>query len=240
MVGDDRFGNKLIEILNDNNVSTKYIEKIKNHHTTLKKRIYCNGTQVARIDKEKLIDWSPNQLDSLDYTDYDVIILSDYNKGVLIRPWFVKPKEIDVVLDPKDKRWEHLFKHSNIITPNLNELKELTGMDIIDENSILNACTKLIKRNNFDYVIAKKGEKGMTIIGKNDFEVHINPHYVDSPDVTGAGDTVIAALSIAYAKTNDMKFSAEFANTAAACVVRKTGTATITIDEINNYINQDE
>tara|TARA_B100001057_G_scaffold272203_1_gene272475 strand:+ start:5623 stop:6549 length:927 start_codon:yes stop_codon:yes gene_type:complete len=240
LVGDDRFGNKLIEILNDNNVSTKYIEKIKNHHTTLKKRIYCNGTQVARIDKEKLIDWSPTQLDSLDYTDYDVIILSDYNKGVLIRPWFVKPKEIDVVLDPKDKRWEHLFKHSNIITPNLNELKELTGMDIIDENSILNACTKLIKRNNFDYVIAKKGEKGMTVIGKNDFEVHINPHYVDSPDVTGAGDTVIAALSIAYAKTNDMKFSAELANTAAACVVRKTGTATITIDEINNYINQDE
>ena len=80
----------------------------------------------------------------------------------------------------------------------------------------------------------------MTVIGKNDFEVHIKPHYVDSPDVTGAGDTVISALSIAYAKTNDMKFSAELANTAAACVVRKTGTATITIDEINNYINQDE
>lgn len=240
VVGEDSFGNKLIEILNDNNVNTKYIEKIKNYHTTLKKRIYCNGTQVARIDKEKLIDWSPNQLDSLDYTDYDIIILSDYNKGVLKRPWFIKPRETHVVLDPKNKKWEHLFIHSNIITPNLNELKELTEMDIIDSSSILKACNKLIKENNFDYVIAKKGDKGISIIGKNNSEIHINPHFVDNPDVTGAGDTVIAAFSLAYAKTNDIKFSAEFANTAAACVVGKTGTATVTINEINNYINRDE
>ncbi len=240
VVGEDSFGNKLIKILKDNNVNTKYIEKIKNYHTTLKKRIYCNGTQVARIDKEKLIDWSPNQLDSLDYTDYDVIILSDYSKGVLIRPWFVKPKEIDVVLDPKNKRWEHLFIHSNIITPNLNELKELTDIDIIDDNSILKACNKLITEYDFDYVIAKKGDKGMTIVGKNNSEIHVDPHLVNSPDVTGAGDTVIAALSLGYAKTNNIKISAEFANTAAAFVVGKTGTATVTIDEINNYINQNE
>lgn len=240
VVGEDSFGNKLIEILNENNVKTKYIEKIKNYQTTLKKRIYCNGTQVVRIDEEKLIDWSPNQLNSLDYTEYDIIILSDYNKGVLVRPWFVKPKEIHVVLDPTKKKWEHLFFQSSIITPNLNELKELTDIDIIDDSSILKACNKLITEYDFDYIIAKKGDKGITIVGKDNSEIHIDPHFVDSPDVTGAGDTVIAAFSLAYAKTNDIKFSAKFANTAAACTVGKTGTATVTIDEINNYINQNE
>ena len=76
----------------------------------------------------------------------------------------------------------------------------------------------------------------MTIVGKHNFITHIEPHKVDNPDVTGAGDTVIAALSIAYSKTNDIEFSAKFANTAAAIVVSKTGTASVTIDEINNYI----
>ena len=80
----------------------------------------------------------------------------------------------------------------------------------------------------------------MTIAGKQNFIKHIKPYRVDNPDVTGAGDTVIAALSIAYAKTNDIEFSAKFANTAAAIAVGKTGTASVTIDEINNYIGNEQ
>ena len=76
----------------------------------------------------------------------------------------------------------------------------------------------------------------MTIVGKNNFVKHIKALHVKNPDVTGAGDTVISALSLAYAKTQDIEFSANFANTAAAIAVSKSGTATVTIDEINNYI----
>ena len=66
---------------------------------------------------------------------------------------------------------------------------------------------------------------------------HVFPALSVNPlDVTGAGDTVIAALSIAYAKTNDIEYSAKFANAAAAIAVSKAGTASVTIDEINNYI----
>ena len=236
-IGNDIFGEKLIKIFNENNVSSKHIEIIDNYSTTLKQRIYCNGIQVARVDKEELLNWNPNQTESsLDYSDYDVIILSDYDKGVLIRPWFLKPKRTNVILDPKNKRHEHLFMHSNIITPNLNELKKLSGMNINNNDSIINACNKLIEENNFEYIIAKKGDKGMTIVGEQNFIKHIESHRVDNPDVTGAGDTVIAALSIAYAKTNDIEYSAKFANAAAAIAVSKAGTASVTIDEINNYI----
>ena len=110
-------------------------------------------------------------------------------------------------------------------------------MNINNNDSIINACNKLIKENNFDYVVAKKGDKGMTIVGKHNFIKHIESHKVDNPDVTGAGDTVIATLSIAYSKTNDIEFSAKFANYAASIVVSKTGTANVTIDDLNNYIH---
>ena len=236
VIGNDFFGKELIKIFNDNNISSKYIETIENYSTIVKQRIYCNGIQVARVDKEELLNWNPNQsANSLDFSDYDVIILSDYDKGVLVKPWFLKPKNTNVILDPKSG-YEHLFMHSNIITPNLNELKKISGMNINNNDSIVNACNKLMKENSFDYIIAKKGDKGMTIVGNQNFIKHIEPHRVDNPDVTGAGDTVIAALSIAYAKTNDIEFSAKFANAAAAIVVGKTGTASVTIDEINNYI----
>jgi rfaE bifunctional protein kinase chain/domain len=235
-VGNDIWGQKLIEILNSNNINTKYIELIKDYTTTLKQRVYSNGIQIARVDQEEYLDWNPNLSENFDYADYDVIILSDYSKGVLIRPWFFEPKGIDVILDPKNKKWKHLFKHSNIITPNLNELKKISGMNITDNHSILNACNQLIKDNNFDYIIAKKGNQGMTIVGKDNFVKHIEAHYVENPDVTGAGDTVIAVLSIVYAKTNDIEFSAKFANAAASIVVGKLGTATTTVEEIKKLL----
>jgi D-beta-D-heptose 7-phosphate kinase/D-beta-D-heptose 1-phosphate adenosyltransferase len=103
VVGNDIWGRKLIEILNTNNISTKYIEFIKGYTTTLKKRIYSNGIQIARVDQEEYLDWNPNISENFDYEDYDVIILSDYSKGVLMRPWFFKPKGINVILDPKIK-----------------------------------------------------------------------------------------------------------------------------------------
>ena len=66
---------------------------------------------------------------------------------------------------------------------------------------------------------------------------HIEAHHVENPDVTGAGDTVIAALSIAYAKTHDIEFSTKIANAAAAIVVGKSGTATATIEEIESLLS---
>ena len=98
-IGNDIFGEKLIKIFNESNISSKHIEIIKNYSTTIKQRIYCNGIQVARVDKEEPLNWNPNQSESLlDYSDYDVIILSDYDKGVLVRPWFFKPKGINGVV----------------------------------------------------------------------------------------------------------------------------------------------
>ena len=231
VVGDDIWGKKLLSLLNSKGINTDGIDIIKNHPTTLKQRIYSDGKQVARLDTEKIINSKFNLL-SKNLSHYDVCILSDYNKGV------IKNADIDtniLIVDPKKDDFS-LYSNANIITPNINELQKATSIKIKDDQSIIDACTELIRKYSFDYIVAKKGEKGMTLVGKNNFVRHIKAYHVENPDVTGAGDTVISVLSIAYAKTNDIDFSAKMANAAAANAVSKSGTATVTIDEINNYI----
>jgi len=230
-VGDDIWGERLLLLLKNKGINIDGIDIIKNHPTTLKQRIYCDGKQVARLDTEKIIDWTSSFL-SNNLKHYDTCILSDYNKGV------IKNANIDtniLIVDPKKGDFS-LYKNTHIITPNLNELQRATKIKIKDDKSLIDACNELIAKYNFNYIVAKKGSKGMTIVGKNSFVKHIKANSVDHPDVTGAGDTVIAALSIAYAKTQDIELSARFANNAAATAVSKSGTATVTIDEINNYI----
>tara|TARA_Y100001970_G_C14179335_1_gene828917 strand:- start:586 stop:1491 length:906 start_codon:yes stop_codon:yes gene_type:complete len=231
VVGDDIWGKKLLSILEKEGIDTNGIKTIQNHPTTLKKRIYSNGKQVARLDREKTIDFKSDFL-SKNINNYDVCIFSDYNKGVIKD---IKINTDMVIVDPKKDNFS-LYKNAHIITPNLNELQRATAIDIKDDQSIIDACNKLIKENNFTYIIAKKGDKGMLIIGKNNFVKYIKPHHVKNPDVTGAGDTVISALSIAYAKSKDIELSAKIANAAAAIVVGKSGTARVIVKEIEKLL----
>ena len=234
VVGDDSWGKKLLSILENEGINIENIEIIDKHPTTLKQRIYSDNKQVARLDTEKIMDWQSSY--NIEQ-DYDIIILSDYNKGVLNNLWFNINDFENVIVDPKKDSFSH-YKGSTIITPNLNELHKASNVDIKDNDSIVNVCNKLIKENSFEYIVVKKGNQGVTIVGRDNFVKHIEAHHVENPDVTGAGDTVIAALSIAYAKTNDIEFSAEFANAAAAIVVGKTGTATATIKEIKELLSE--
>ena len=231
VVGDDIWGEKLLYILKNKGVNIDHIDVAKDHPTTLKQRIYSNGKQVARLDTEKILEWNPKIYQHNLY-DFDACIISDYNKGV------INNANIDtniLLVDPKKNDFS-LYQNAHIITPNLDELQRATNIKIENSQSIIDACNELIRKYNFNYIVAKKGNQGMTVVGKENFVKHIKAHNVDNPDVTGAGDTVISALSIAYAKTEDIELAARFANTAAATAVSKPGTATVTIDEINNYI----
>ncbi len=245
-IGNDIWGEKLLSILKNEGINTERIEIIDDHPTTLKQRIYSDGKQVARLDTEKIINWEIDDFTTDIAENYDVMILSDYNKGVLHNSdlflTLISASQLSpdnrletIIVDPKKDDFDH-YNGVNIITPNLDELQKATKMKIDDNESIIKACRKLIEEYSIEYVVAKKGDKGITVVGEDNFVKHIKPHTVENPDVTGAGDTVIAALSIVYAKTNDIEFSAKFANAAAAIAVDKTGTASVTIDEINNYI----
>jgi len=224
VVGDDIWGEKLISILNAEGVDTNSISIVKNHPTTLKQRIYSDGKQVARLDTEKIVDWTPNWSS----INCNTCIVSDYNKGVISS---IPNIDSITIVDPKKKDFS-LYQNATIITPNLNELQRATDLLIKDNESIIDACNELIKKNNFDYIVVKKGSEGMTVVGKNNFFIHINTSPVKNADVTGAGDTVISALSLAYTRTQDIEFSAKIANEAAKIAVSKPGTVSTTIKEV--------
>tara|TARA_Y100000996_G_scaffold404550_1_gene378758 strand:- start:147 stop:1052 length:906 start_codon:yes stop_codon:yes gene_type:complete len=230
-VGNDIWGERLLSILKKEGIIINNIDVIENHKTTVKKRIYSNGKQVLRLDVEKIINWESSFLYE-NLNNYDLCIVSDYNKGVVKN---TNIKNDLIIVDPKKNDFAS-YRNATVITPNLNELQEATDSIITDDKSIVTACNELIKEFNFKYIIAKKGEKGMTIVGKDNFIKHIDGHSVKNPDVTGAGDTVISTFSLAFAKTKDVELSAKIANAAASIVVGKSGTETVDIDEIMNSL----
>lgn len=237
VVGNDLWGKKLISILKKEGINVNYIDIIKNFKTTLKQRIFSNGEQILRIDNEEFFEKKCSFMNE-NFDDFDIIILSDYDKGILTKSWFNKPKDSIVCLDPKKSLIN--FNQCDIITPNLNELKELSGKNINSESDIISSSKKILNDHSLKYIVAKRGDKGITIIGSNDYVQHFKARHVENPDVTGAGDTVISSISLAYVITEDIAQSAEFAINASALSVSKIGTATVTIDEINNYINLHE
>ncbi len=234
-VGNDKNGLELINFLKKENIDCKNIQIIEGYNTTAKTRFILNDKQVLRVDEEEeLINpWAPSSIKNLKCNFYDIIIFSDYNKGALNSNWFKNIEGNNIFVDPKKDDFS-FYSNANIITPNLNELKKASKIEINNNKSLIKACKQIIECSKFDYIIAKKGDEGITIVGKENFVKHIKAHQVESPDVTGAGDTVVSALSLAYAKTKDIEKSAELANAAASIVVDKIGTATVNIDELKN------
>jgi len=235
-IGNDKDGVDLMRHLQKENIDCNNLELISSIRTTSKTRFICNDKQIMRLDVEEKLEnsWRPKSIESFEYDEYDIILLSDYNKGVLNNQWFNEINHKKIFVDPKKNDFS-FYSNANIITPNFNELQRASQIKIKDNKSIEKACKTIIKNSNIKYIIAKKGNKGMTIVGRNNFVKNIDPYKVKNPDVTGAGDTVIAALSTVYAKTNDIEISAQVANAAASIVVSKVGTSIVSIDDLKNF-----
>ena len=234
-VGDDYAGNKLKQLLNEKNINTEQLF-LTDYKTTIKKRFISNDKQVLRVDSEEIVnDWVPNI--TYNFSNYDLIILSDYNKGVLNNDWFTKINFKNIFVDPKKNDFS-FYSNCSIITPNLQELEQASKKTIKNDKELVDACMKILDNSNFKYIVAKKSERGMSIVGTDGLIKHINAHKVLDADVTGAGDTVISTFSLVYSISNDICEAAKMANIAASIVVKKVGTATVTIEEINNYIKK--
>lgn len=236
-VGNDKPGESLIKVLNDEGINCNYLST-EETITTVKKRYFVNNTQTLRIDDEVIRkNWKPKSVSKLNIKSFDVIILSDYNKGVLNNDWFSSIELDNIITDPKKDNFS-FYSNSEIITPNLNELKRASKVNINNLNSIKKACHKILSKTNLKYIIAKMGEKGMMVFGKNNYVKIIDPHYVEKPDVTGAGDTVIASFSLAYAKFGDVELAAKISNAAASIAVSKKGTAVVETKEIESLFTK--
>ena len=244
VIGDDDNGRELIGMLHDIGVNSDNIISQEGRKTSKKSRVIAVSQQVLRYDKESkdnILDKSSAKiLKSLtqDIEKYDIVILSDYGKGVLTEELcqgiikLATTKNVKVLVDPKGHDFSK-YRGSYLLTPNKKEAILATQIDIVDKKSLTQALLKLKTECKLGLSLITLSEDG---IATYDDELKIFPTVAKEVfDVTGAGDTVIASIAFALSAGKSIEETAKFSNLAAGVVVGKIGSATVTMDEIEEY-----
>ncbi len=245
VIGFDEAGEFIKKRLEEKQVTTELLITSKDRPTTKKSRIIAQHQQIVRVDKEDRKDISDEEQSAILNTfrealkGYDLVVLSDYNKGVLTdsltKEIISLAKEYDkpILVDPKGKDFSK-YRGATLLTPNKKEAILASGIDIKDDETLKNAGEKLIDELGLEALIITLSEEGMAIFEEGKMQ-KIATLAREVFDVTGAGDTVLAALAYALASGKSLLNAAKFANAAAAVVVGKVGAATATKEEISSY-----
>lgn len=242
VVGCDRTGKQLVELLESENISSTGLIRVVDRTTTLKTRIVAQHQQVCRTDRESLEPPSEETLSQINdsYLRYlnkaNGIVISDYAKGVLsqvlVPDWIqeARQKNIFLAVDPKQADFSS-YEGASLITPNTREAETASGIEAVDEVSFVQLGQRLLKVTKADSLLITRGEEGMTLFEGRGCD-HIPTVAREVFDVTGAGDTVIASLTLAVTAGASISEAAVLANHAAGVAVGKLGTAAPTTDEI--------
>ena len=248
VVGDDPTGKEIISRLNELHVDTTGIAIELDRPTSVKTRIIAHDQQVVRFDREKKIPLKPKTTKGiLDFIDgkkenVSAIIVSDYGKGVISRQLMDGLKSITldcdfpVTVDPNVKNFP-LYKNVTVITPNHNQAGEIAGLEIINEEDLKKVGEKLLNNKKCKALLITRGKDGMTLFEEKGRVMQIKSVARKVYDVTGAGDTVIATLTLGIAGGLDIKSAAYLSNLAAGIVVGEIGTSTVKIDNLKELIN---
>ncbi len=244
VVGNDETALELKNMLK-NVGATSFLLEENNRKTSKKSRIMASHSQVVRYDNESKNDITKESEQKLlnkfrdELENYDVVLFSDYGKGVLTNTLtkellaVAKNKNKKVLVDPKGNDYSK-YSGAYLLTPNKKEAELATDIKIQDEISLQYALDKLKEVASLDVSLITLSEDGIAVLHED--KVTKKPTVArEVYDVTGAGDTVLASLGFAIALENDIYSSIEFANLAAGIVVGKLGSATVTLDEIEEY-----
>ena len=244
VIGDDANADELKRLLADIDISDQHILIQKEGSTSKKSRIIAAQQQVIRYDKESTEDIHADIQEEIIIrftqmlAEYDVLILSDYGKGVLTDTLTTKlislAKKADkkILVDPKGTDYSK-YKGATLLTPNKKEAIEASGIEIVDNETLLEAITILKKSCVLEVSLITLSEEGIAIY---DETLRTHPTVAREVfDVTGAGDTVIASLGFALSVGYSIDEAVKFSNLAAGVVVGKIGSATTTLNEIIEY-----
>ncbi len=251
VIGKDTFGEILKEKLEGLGIKTACIIEDIRRTTTNKTRIIANNQQVTRVDRESNHDLEDNLRKKVlekfmaIIHSVSVVVISDYGKGV-VTSWLLKRiisetirKNIFIIVDPKESHFK-LYNGASLITPNEKEAGNAVSIKISDEKSLIKAGKKLKTLSNVDNILITQGSKGMSLFTNDGYIQHFPTMARQVFDVTGAGDTVVAALAAAISSGASLREAAIFSSHAAGIVVGKIGTATATNDEIVASIRMEE
>ncbi|MGA9408752.1 MAG: D-glycero-beta-D-manno-heptose-7-phosphate kinase [Bacteroidota bacterium] len=243
VAGDDANGALLTKLLAEQGCPIDGIVMDPSRPTTIKTRVIAHSQHVVRIDHEKKRDISPavqaqifsvlqNSISSL-----DGIILEDYNKGVIATSLIRQIIDIArkhgkiVTVDPKFQNFFE-YKNASVFKPNRKEVEEALGIKLTSEEKVREAIMALKEKLNAENVLITLGEQGMSLLDNQDSLSHLPTRARHVADVSGAGDTVIATLTMAMASGASIHESASLANFAGGVVCGEVGIVPILPDAL--------
>ncbi|MBF0345329.1 MAG: D-glycero-beta-D-manno-heptose-7-phosphate kinase [Nitrospirae bacterium] len=242
VIGKDHQGQIISELLREKGIDASGVF-YDTRPTTIKTRVIAHHQQVVRFDREDTRHIESNMLRGIgDFIGkgigrYDGVIISDYKKGI------ITPRLIQIILghttqggvfvcvDPKVGHF-HYYKGVSLITPNLKEAQEGSGIAIKDVKSLERAGLSLLKNLHTNGILITRGDEGMSLFLSGGGIHHLPTVAKKVFDVTGAGDTVIATFTLAHVSGASMVQAAILSNHAAGIVVGMVGTAITTTEEI--------
>jgi len=254
IIGDDAMGAELLALMRAAGASADGLVK-GSRPTTIKTRVVAQSQQVVRYDREQVGPPSAQTLQRLliyleqHLADFDAVLLSDYAKGVICPLLMQRLHELltelrgqgrllPLIVDPKPVNADK-FTGATVITPNNFEAAKISGVEIIDEDSLFIAARQIKEKLACEAVLITRGEAGMALLEGEKDMVFIPTMAQEVYDVTGAGDTVAAALSLGLAAGCSMTQAAMIANHAAGIVVGKVGTASVSRDELLTALDKE-
>ena len=254
--GDDYYGSELLKILEEKGINTSLMVMDKTRKTTTKTRISgsCNQSitqQIVRIDRqtktplnketeEKIIENIKKAI-----PNFDGIILSDYHLGCLtqnvVNSAIEEAKKHNKIIVADIQKNMEKYKGVSAITPNQPDSEKQVGFFIKDDETLKKAGEKLLNELNLQKVLLTRGENGMALFEKENEKItfeKINAYNKKEVfDVTGAGDTVVAAFTLGLAAGLDAKIAMYIGNLAASIVIRYFGCHTVTVEDLKDELS---
>lgn len=243
VIGDDAEGAALKQMLEAEGVHCAFVVQPA-MRTICKLRIMAQHQQLIRVDFEDLpLQFDNAELEALlqqHLSANAVLVFSDYGKGTLAEVSHLlhnaKTAGLQVLVDPKGTDFSR-YAHADVITPNLNEFQAVVGA-CLDEQALQARGRKLIAEHQIAALLLTRGEAGMTLL-QADSSLSLPAQAKDVFDVTGAGDTVIALMSLCMAINMLLTEAMYLANLAGGIVVGKLGTSTVSNEELIRAMHGD-
>jgi rfaE bifunctional protein kinase chain/domain len=236
VVGNDEAGDQVEQILKESSIHS-YLKRDEAISTIIKLRVIGRQQQMVRIDFEE----APSETTLRDkltqfkaiLSNYDVIVLSDYNKGSLVNVAemirMAREAGKTVMVDPKGDDFTP-YRGATMLTPNKSELKRIVGSWKTEEQ-LTEKAQKLREELGLTALLLTRSEEGMSLYTADEV-LHVHADAREVFDVSGAGDTVIATMAAMLGAGASLAEALATANRAGGIVVGKLGTATVTRDEL--------
>jgi D-beta-D-heptose 7-phosphate kinase/D-beta-D-heptose 1-phosphate adenosyltransferase len=251
VIGDDAAGAEIAQLLAASERIHACLTVSPGRPTTAKTRFMAGAHQLLRLDEETTASIDATATASLLarvtalLDTIDVVVLSDYAKGVLTDEVLAHvlalaaARQKIVIADPKRADFA-AYRGATLLTPNEAEIGLATRIDVHDDASAERAGRAALAASEADAVLVTRSEKGMTLVRLDAATVHLPTRAREVADVSGAGDTLVAALAVALAASAALPPAAALANVTAGISVGKPGTATVSGEELLGVLHLEE